>query len=281
MAQTLLFKGTLNGITVFIHGEQHLNINNTYYERVSQTFKPSDLIFVEHSSNACEIKPEEEHLFQQFAKGSEWIFYTQKKAGNPNVVCFDTRAVHGYLNAFQEKRLLDIGNKLGTAEPQEIKEYIDGVMHSIKAVSDNEDKFDAFPGYFDSAYNTLRRQLNVCINILRIKKKEGAEFSDILTQVLSGVGYILASNIKRVGSVSTDISLAAALMGMTSNMNEGTVHVFCGRNQLVRMSELLPFSEQRGAISEEDRFSARMGLEGEEEEDEKLISIKSSKEFML
>jgi hypothetical protein len=287
MAQTLLFKGTLNGVKVIMHGEEHRSINNSYYESIK--FKPKDLIFVEHSSNACEVKPEEEHLFVENAKGTEWIFYTQKKLKNPNVVCFDTRAELGYLNAFQEARLFEIADRLPTCPPKEIREFLDGIMHQIKAFNDDNEPFlTMLPGYFERSMIMLESQMKVCTNLLRIKKREEG-LSDTLSQILSGVGNTLAANVRKVASISTDISLVRALLGMTSEMtsssassgsgsssSSGSVHVFCGKNHVVRMALLLPFTDTNRKFRELD-----IELEGDLAMDKKLIAISSSSEFRL
>jgi hypothetical protein len=168
MSTPLLFEGKLNGVSIFMYGEDHSNINNNYYKRINKTIQEDDLILVEHSTNACEIKPEEEHLFREHAKGSEWIFYTQKKLGNPNVICFDTRSENGYLNAFQEKRLFQIGFELPTCKPQEMREYIDGVMYTMKTLDDNSKQFEvAMPGYFDRSFKMLRKMLLMVAHSLR------------------------------------------------------------------------------------------------------------------
>jgi hypothetical protein len=279
--EPLLFRGKLNRVTVVMHGEEHLNIDNSYYEKLR--FKPADLIFVEHSTDACELKPEHEHLFRQHAKGSEWVFYTQKKLNNPNVVCFDTRSEQGYLNAFQERRLLQLADQLPVCSPPEIKEYLDGVMLMITAFTQNQDHFEPIlPGYYDRSMDIIQSQLKACTNLLRIKHREGASFHDILKQVLSGVGYALMENLKKAASVSTDISLAAALINASSSEPKPeTIHVFCGRNHLVRMATMLDFKFRKGevAFTEEHLATADMELHGDLAMDRKLQELKSSAEF--
>jgi hypothetical protein len=193
-------------MTLFMYGEDHSNINNNYYKRVSKTFQKDDFILVEHSTNACEIRAEDEHLFREYAKGSEWIFYTQKKAGNPNVICFDTRSENGYMNALQEKRLFALGTELPTCSPEEILEYIDGVMYSLKAFYSNSEKFEAaIPEYFERSSKMLKSQLDVIVHLLRLKKQKGGKLPEILSRILSGVGYTIVQNLRRVASVSVDI----------------------------------------------------------------------------
>ncbi len=258
---------------VVFHGENHTNIDDAHY--FNQEFNPDDVILVEHSTNACEIKPEEEHLFEQYARGTEYIFYTQKKSKNTNVICFDTRAEHGYLNAFQEKRLLELGLKLDAASPEEVKEFIDGALRSLTVVANSEDWFEkVLPGYHGEAIATLKSQLQVCIHLLKMKKVKGVKFA--LSQVLSGIGQTLAANIRRVGSVSTDVGLAMLLMRLSADMKRGTtIHVFCGRNHVVRMSQILPF-KKKGVFDREQLVTAVMELDGDLEADKSLLAMSES-----
>jgi hypothetical protein len=271
MTVPLLFEGKLNGVTIFMYGEDHSNINNNYYKRVSKTFMEDDFILVEHSTNACEIKPEEEHLFREHAKGTEWIFYTQKKLGNPNVICFDTRSENGYLNAFQEKRLFQIGFELPISKPQETREYIDGVMYSLKTLNDNSEKFEvAMPGYFDRSFKLLKSQLDVVIHFLRLKKQKGDEFPEKFSRILSGVGHTLIQNLRRVASVSVDIDLADTLIKITTSLaKKSIIHVFCGRNHVVRMVQMLGLKGE--SFTREVVESAEMEVEGDLAMDAELL----------
>jgi hypothetical protein len=263
-------KGKLNDVDIFMYGEDHSNINNNYYKRVSKTFQPEDFILVEHSTNACEIKPDEEHLFQEFAKGSEWIFYTQKKAGNPNVICFDTRSENGYLNAFQEKHLFELASRLPTCEPQEIREYIDGVLYSLKIFYDNSEKFEAaIPDYFERSSKMLKSQLDVVEHLLRLKKGNNGKLPDILSRILSGAGYTLVQNLRHVASVSVDIDLRQLLIKMSKTSKDIVIHVFCGRNHVVRMVKMLGLDGS--SFTREQIESAGIEVEGDLEMDARLL----------
>jgi len=270
MAKPLLFEGKLNGVTLFMYGEDHSNINNNYYKRVSKTFQADDFILVEHSTNACEIKPTEEHLFREYAKGSEWIFYTQKKGGNPNVICFDTRSENGYLNALQEKRLFALGSELPTCNQQEMREYIDGVLYGLKAFDDNSEKFKVImSGYFERSLKLLKSQLNVIIHLLRLKKQKDGKLPELLSRILSGVGYTLVQNLRRVSSFSVDIDLRDLLLDMSKKSKGSVIHVFCGRNHVVRIVQMLGL---KGAnFTREQIQSAEIELEGDLDMDAKLL----------
>jgi hypothetical protein len=275
MGTPLLYKLKLNGVDIIMYGEDHTNIDNSYYAGLGISLKKKDLILVEHSTNACEIKPEDVHLFEEHAKGSEWIFYTQKMARNPNVICFDTRSEDGYLNALQEQRLMMLGDKLPTCSPTEIREYIDGVMHVLTAFSDNSERFESvMPGYFDRSLQLLKSQLTVVIHLLRLKKN-GDSFPKMLIEVLSGVGYTLAQNLRRVCSVSVDIHLASSLMGLSSDIpKRSNIHVFCGRNHVVRMAMM--FNQPLDIFPSEYIMSAEIEVSGDLEEDSKLLQSTKS-----
>jgi hypothetical protein len=270
MAKPLLFEGKLNGVTLFMYGEDHSNINNNYYKRVSKTFQADDFILVEHSTNACEIREEDEHLFREFAKGSEWIFYTQKKGGNPNVICFDTRSENGYLNALQEKRLFELGSELPTCTPQEIREYIDGVLYGLKAIYNDSEKFEVIRSdYFESSVKILQSQLNVVAHLLRLRNKKDDKLPDMLSRILSGVGYTLVQNLRRVGSVSVDIDLRELLLDMSKKFKGSVIHVFCGRNHLVRIVQMLGLKGE--SFTREQLESAEIEVEGDLAMDAKLL----------
>ena len=273
MSDPLIFKSKLNNSKIIMYGEDHKNIDNSYYESISKSFKINDLILVEHSTNACEIKPEEERLFREHAKGSEWIFYTQKKLNNPNVICFDTRAEEGYLTAFQEQRLITLGDKLPMCTPPEIREYIDSAMKMIQTFNSNSKKFQTtLPGYFEDSFEILESQLNVIMHLLRLRKKQGAEFPEVLLQVLSGVGYTLALNLRRVSSVSVDIDLSNMISHLTSNIPKNSnVYVFCGRNHVVRTSLLLGLPLDN--FTREQILDAKLELDGDLESDAKLLKL--------
>ena len=165
MASTL--SATLLKTKLTIHGEEHSNIDNAYYEALPLT----GLLFVEHSNNASEIKPSEEHLFKKYAKGSEWVFYTQKKRGNPNVICFDTRSEQGYLNAFEARQLLETADKLAEGKPADIRFFIDNVMKSLNALDANKHVFNQ--EYYEKSFDILEGQLKAVMKLLKIRKEKG------------------------------------------------------------------------------------------------------------
>ena len=271
MSSPLILETKLDNTKIIMYGEEHSNIDNSHYERVSKSFKAKDMILVEHSTTVCEIKPEEEYLFRGHAKGSEWIFYTQKMASNPNVICFDTRAEEGYLNAFQEQRLMNLGDKLPSCTQVEVKEYIDGVIHSIKTFSTNSKKFEAFmPGYFEDSMEILESQLKVVMHLLVLKKKKGDKSPEMLSKILSGAGYTLGKNLRRVASVSVDIDLVSMLNNLGKNSTKGSnIYVFGGRNHVVRMALMLGLSV--GDLPREYIESAKLELDGDLALDAKLL----------
>ena len=66
----IVAKGKVGRSKVNVYGEIHNDIDNSFYESLNLE---DHLLLVEHASVFCEIKPGEEHLFEN-AKGSEWIF---------------------------------------------------------------------------------------------------------------------------------------------------------------------------------------------------------------
>lgn len=270
MAKTMILKGKLFNTQLIIHGEDHSNIDNKYYEALDL----SGLLFVEHSNTACEIKPEEEHLFKAHAKGSEWVFYTQKKAGNPKVVCFDTRAEQGYLNAFEEKRMLAIADKLTDSPPEDVRAFVDMVMKSIKALSQNKDVF--VKEYFTESFDIIEGQLHAAMKLLIIKKKQGIQATVLgmpLAQLLPGIAYTLASNIRRMTSVSVDMGLIRALMQFAES-GEKKIQIFCGKNHLIRISKMLPLTDMKiSGLTRQLEEYASVHMEGDPALDQQIRAL--------
>jgi hypothetical protein len=255
-----------------IHGENHSKIDNTYYE--SLKFSGKELLFVEHSNNACELKPEDEPLFKAHAKGSEWIFYTQKKSGNPNVVCFDTRSEQGYLNAFEEKAMLDAADNLAVDDPNNVRLFIDMAMKTMIVLSKNKAIFDE--NYFEQSYELLDTQMKAVIKLLQIKKAKGVNINVLgmpLAKLLPGVAYTFAYNLRTIASVSVDMGLSNALLQFAKK-GATDIHVFCGKNHLVRMSKMLPLSNMKiTCITKELEESASPILQGDHAFEKKILEL--------
>lgn len=233
----LVVNAKFKNIKITLHGENHSDIDNSYYEKLA--ISSSAVILVEHSTDACEIKPEQEHLFRRHAKGSEWVFYTQKKANNPNVICFDTRSEHGYLNAFEEQTLRRIADNFHEAEQDSARALLNGIVRSIKVFSDHEDYFNVIPGYFKRSYNMIEGQLKALLSLLKYRKANGTKpvLGMPMNALLDGLASTLIDNIVKIGSVSTDISLVGALEIFT-RCKPDEIHVFCGKNHAIRMVQM-------------------------------------------
>jgi hypothetical protein len=238
---TLVFSGA----QIQMYGEEHLNIDNEFYESLLSHTNADTVILVEHSTNSCHVSANTEHLFQAHAKGSEWVFYTQKKAGNPNVVCFDTRAEHGYLNAFEELEMAQVAERLHLGVPADIRFFIDNCMRTMSVFAHHHAWFEnVLPGYFDRSYAMLNSQLQVVMALLKWRKAHpGAN-----GKVLPGVAGVLAANLKRVASVSVDINLIR-LIEELSAMGFKNILVFAGKNHVVRMSQMLQFKPRTKKVS--------------------------------
>jgi hypothetical protein len=272
MYKPATLKAKLLNTKITIYGEDHSKINNGHYEGLNL----SGILLVEHSTNACEIKPEQEHLFQQYAKGSEWVFYTQKKIGNPNVICFDTRNIQGYLNALEEVQMLENANKLSSGNPAVIRSFIDMGIKSMIALSNNKSVF--VEDYFVESLEILDGQLKAIIKLLKIRKDKGIDTTVLgmpLEELLSGLAHTYASNLRRIASVSVDMYLMKLLIELAEN-NEREIQVFCGKNHLIRMSRFLPLTNVRiTGITRSLQDNASIKMEGDREIDEKIIALDS------
>jgi len=262
-------------VSVTLHGENHGNIDQSYYE--SLKFTKSAVLLVEHSTNACEIKPEHEEAFRRYAKGSEWIFYTQKKLNNPNVVCFDTRAEQGYLNAFQEKELRMIANKMHEADMANVRTLLDGVLKSMKTFTENQDYYSQLPGYYERSYDLLDGQVKALVSLVRYKKSKGTKevLGMPIDDLLNGLASTLIDNIVKIGSVSADLSLLKALDIFSKSTSD--IHVFCGKNHVIRMLRMANLSDvtvKLGSLTQSLMESSIIDLDGDSAMDRKLAELK-------
>lgn len=270
----LILEATLeSGARLTMYGEDHQQIDNAFYENLQ--VPPSTAILVEHSTNDCNVTANTEHLFQAHAKGTEWVFYTQKKAGNPNVVCFDTRAEHGYLNAFQEQELAQVAQRLPLGVPADIRFFMDHCLQTMGVFAQQRVWFDGrLPGYFERSYVMLESQLRAAMALLKWRKVHGANSTVLggipLAQLLPGVAATLVANLRRVASVSVDINLVRVIEDLTRRRGAGNILVFAGKNHVVRMMQMLELPKVKitAALAEQ----ASIEVDGDMETDQQILT---------
>ena len=102
MAKPLVLHGEYNGIPITIYGEIHNQIDQSFFEELNVG---EDTVWVEHSTQLCELMPGQEILFQE-AKGLEWIWFTRTLEGK-QVRCIDDRIKMGLMSRVEELRLKD------------------------------------------------------------------------------------------------------------------------------------------------------------------------------
>jgi len=236
----LILEGTLaSGVRLTMYGENHLDIDNAFYENLPLAAAAASVILVEHSTNSCEIADNSKHLFQAHAKGTEWVFYTQKTAGHPHVVCFDTRAEHGYLNAFEELELSQVAERLPLGVPTDIRFFVDSCMRSLGVFEQQRAWFESvLPGYFERSFPLLEAELRTVLALLKWRKTHGIHSTVLdmpLAQLLPGVAAALVANLRRVASVSVDINLRHVIEDWSRRPGIETILVFAGKNHVVRM----------------------------------------------
>ena len=273
----LTAKGKLRNTEIRMYGEEHNNIDNQVYEALDL----QGILMVEHSTLLCHVKPEEIPLFKN-AKGSEWVFFTQKMAGNQNIVCFDTRLAHGYLTVTAERMLHTLADKLPEGNIEDIKGFLDPVLRTVQQLNSNKDTFDIVEGYIELCLDTLQMQLKAITNLLRIRKSRGVDtvftakdhplLAGIpLRDLLIGIAHTVADNLKRVCSVSVDMGLIRAIHGYASEQ-QPLVHVFAGKNHIVRVSEWLNLKIK--GLSTDDLENAKLEMDSSPEMDEAIAGLK-------
>jgi hypothetical protein len=86
----LMVTGQIGTCPVFIYGEDHAHIDNTFYQESQFDTRTDGHFWVEHATVLCQLKPEE--LVQKrirYAKGSEWVWRERTVHALP-VMCIDT-----------------------------------------------------------------------------------------------------------------------------------------------------------------------------------------------
>ena len=96
----LVVRGVYKNISLTIYGENHSDIDNSFYEKLDLT---DAIVMVEHSTDYCALLPGEEALFTT-TKGAEWVWFTRTVNKQP-VLCIDSRLADGFLNKLEEDAL--------------------------------------------------------------------------------------------------------------------------------------------------------------------------------
>jgi len=193
-------------------------------------------------------------------------------------MCFDTRSEHGYLNAFQELAVFAAAERLETGNLDDIRIFIEGVRTNMQVFYTHEDFFNVFPGYVERSAKYLNSQLKALSALLKLNKLHGKEFLIFgipLNALLRGVALTLASNIRKVASVSVDISLINTVV-LLHLQGERQVNIFAGKNHVVRLSKLLELKNLKlKGMTAELEASADLELDGDLNMDQRIIDFSS------
>jgi hypothetical protein len=273
----LIIKGKIGPIKITFHGENHSNLDNSYYKGLK--LPVSAVLLVEHSNNACEIRPEDEEAFRRHAKGSNWVFYTQKKAKNPNVVCFDPRAEQGFLNAHEEAYLKEVVRNFHEASPVQIRQVFDSVMMYLHLFQTHREHFDVLPGYYDRSMDLLSGQFKALATLIRYRKAHPESLTVLdmklpINVLINGIAAVMIDNIIKIASVSTDVALMTALH-IFSSSKASEIHVFCGKNHALRMTNMVPITGVKitGYMEPALPELAKIEMEGDPELDQQIAGI--------
>lgn len=273
----MVVKAKISNIKITFHGENHININNSYYE--SLKLPASAIILVEHSTNACEIKPEHEEAFLRHAKGSEWVFYTHKKANNPNVICFDTRSEHGYLNAYEEQSLRQLAGNFYNAPAEQVRDLLMIVIRYLTLFQRHEGYFISIPGYYERSFSLLKGQLKALVSLVKYSKTHPDSRTVLqipIEDLMNGLASTIVDNMVKIASVSADISLRGALEICASRSPAPSeIHVFCGKNHALRMTRMAPLKGVKvtGYMEPTLEESSNIELVGDPELDRRLARL--------
>ena len=222
MNKTVIAKGKVNNSKVNIYGEIHTDIpDNSFYE----SLKLDDhLLLVEHTSLRCDIRPDENALFEN-AKGSEWIFKNYHNKGN--LKCVDTRVEKGFLNAYEEKEL----NSLP------IKDFLQKVTKVIQVAIINKDMYTPIDDLFPEFIQTIQKQILI-FTYLSNTTKEIIIDSQVIEKdiLLPNIKDLLIKNVIKLAGIYMDLYITNIVY---SNKSSKPISIFVGMNHAVRLARIL------------------------------------------
>lgn len=104
----LLVNGQIGTRPVFIYGEEHGHIDNTFYQDHHFDTRTDGLFWVEHSTMFCQLKPGDLEIKRiRYARGAEWVWRERTLHSRP-VTCIDTRLEHGLPDGYMENALKSV-----------------------------------------------------------------------------------------------------------------------------------------------------------------------------
>jgi hypothetical protein len=104
----LLVTGQIGTRSVFIYGEEHGHIDNTFYQHHQFDTRTDGLFWVEHSTMSCQLKASDMDIKRiRYAKGAEWVWRERTLHSRP-VTCIDTRLENGLPDGYMVNALKSV-----------------------------------------------------------------------------------------------------------------------------------------------------------------------------
>lgn len=217
----IVAKGKVGRSKVNVYGEIHNDIDNSFYESLNLE---DHLLLVEHASVFCEIKPGEEHLFEN-AKGSEWVFKNHYSKGN--LICVDLRLEYGFLNGYEEKELPTLP----------VKDFLQKVKKALTAFVVNKEMYSAIDDLYDDFIETIQKETLIVAYLSSTSKTVLLDNQPVDKDLLlSNVRHILTKNIIKLSGISIDLFIASVVHSQESSK---PISVFVGMNHAMRLAKLL------------------------------------------
>lgn len=176
----------VRGESFTIYGEIHNDINNEFYESLSESFNDStDRILVEHSSHKPFLESDKVSLsivsdktaFLTNFKGSEWIYISRLIRDKP-VEPIDIRVENGFPTAYQEIGLIEFAK-------EEPLVFLEIIIDQLKVISSHEESYKK-PGIedmFHSIYDALKKHIETFVAYLDKKEIDEESIHKICTNL--------------------------------------------------------------------------------------------------
>ena len=234
LVKPMVVHGMYRGIELTIYGEIHDRIDQAFYESLELG---EDAVWVEHSTQLCDLLPEHEVHFLD-KKGLEWIWFTRTKRHLP-VRCIDYRIEMGLMPKIAKDRLRQ------AIEQMHGEDALDMVLSVFKLLVGEFTKLDdliqtesaTWGDPISSDIKSFRKSLRA-----KIKAMQGPiqqvimgelELDDIQDALL-----VVHHDINRLSSLVLDTRVIQDLNECTDKH----VHLFVGLAHAVRLQHWLHLS---------------------------------------
>jgi len=218
----------VKGKSFTIYGENHNDIDNKFYERM--TFDDTHRVLVEHSTYKPFLQieeitlrsvPDKKSLIANM-KGAEWIYLTRLVGGKP-VEPIDIRVENGFPTARQESTLYE----LARSDPFQ---FLDFIREKLKVIAEHKEAYNK-PGIkevYHSIHTIFKQQLGIFIKNLEQKVLD-----------LDNIDKI-CKNIRSLGTLFFDSNLLEIILANNrKRTHKKELAIFVGARHAINLFHFL------------------------------------------